>query len=176
MVLRELGMWLVAATILFIVVRCEKLPLRSIGLGTARWWKSILWGCLIVVASFPVAMLLLKLTGYTGGEAGDAFSRLPVWVLTLIVTRAGVVEELCYRGYAIERLSALGLPRWLAATIPLLIFGFAHWTGGWGNIIIALGLGGVLVLFYLWRRDLVANMTGHFLVDFIPNVLPKIFS
>jgi len=88
--------------------------------------------------------------------------------------RAGVLEELFYRGYAIERLEALGLNRFWAGIIPLLIFGVAHWTGGWANIVIALVLGAVLTLFYLWRRDLVANMIGHFMVDFIANVLPRL--
>ena len=44
------------------------------------------------------------------------------------------------------------------------------------GIVIALVLGAVLTLFYLWRRDLVANMIGHFTVDFIGNVLPRLFS
>jgi hypothetical protein len=30
--------------------------------------------------------------------------------------------------------------------------------------------------FYLWRRDLIANMIGHFMVDFVANVLPRLFS
>ena len=104
-----------------------------------------------------------------------AFAKLPLWLITLIVLRAGVLEELFYRGYAIERLEALGLNRFWASIIPLLIFGVAHWTGGWANIVIALVLGAVLTLFYLWRRDLVANMIGHFMVDFIANVLPRLF-
>lgn len=174
--LRELGMWLVAAVILFIVLRCEKLPLRSIGLGTTRWWRSLLWSLLIAVACFVVAAVIVTLTGYNGGELGKSMDRLPLWLVTLIVTRAGVVEELCYRGYAIERLRALGLPAWLATSIPLAIFGLAHWTGGWANIVLALALGGILALIYLWRRDLVANMVGHFLVDFIGNVVPRLFS
>ena len=41
---------------------------------------------------------------------------------------------------------------------------------------IDLALGGVLTGFYLWRRDLIANMIGHFMVDFVANVLPKLFS
>lgn len=174
--LREIGMWLVAAAILFIVLRCEKLPLRSIGLGTTGWWRSLLWGLLITVACFAVAAVIVTLTGYNGGELGKSMDQLPLWLITLIVTRAGVVEELCYRGYAIERLRALGLPSWLAASVPLVIFGLAHWTGGWANIILALALGGILAVIYLWRRDLVANMLGHFLVDFIGNVVPRLFS
>jgi len=54
--------------------------------------------------------------------------------------------------------------------IPLAIFGVAHWTGGWANILIALALGVILSVFYVWRRDLVANMIAHFLVDFIGNI------
>jgi hypothetical protein len=34
-------------------------------------------------------------------------------------------------------------------------------------------LGGILALFFIWRRDLVANMIGHWFVDFVANVLPK---
>lgn len=29
----------------------------------------------------------------------------------------------------------------------------------------------ILTAFYLWRRDLIATIFAHFLVDFIPNVL-----
>jgi membrane protease YdiL (CAAX protease family) len=60
--------------------------------------------------------------------------------------------------------------------VPLLIFGLAHWTGGAANILIALVLGGILTAFYQWRRDLLSNMFGHFLVDFAANVLPALFS
>jgi capsular polysaccharide biosynthesis protein len=42
------------------------------------------------------------------------------------------------------------------------------------NIVIALVLGAILAVFYIWRRDLKANMFGHFLVDFVGNVLPKL--
>jgi membrane protease YdiL (CAAX protease family) len=173
-VAKEAGMWLVALS-LFVIIRIgEGLPLSSIGLGTARLGKSILWGFLLGVVCLLVGGLLVFLTGYTGGEVGKAFDKLPTWLLSLIVLRAGVVEELCYRGYAIERLHALGLPRGLAAGVPLLIFAVGHWTGGWANILIALVLGAMLALFFIWRRDLIANMIGHWFVDFVGNVLPRL--
>jgi membrane protease YdiL (CAAX protease family) len=171
---KEAAMWFVAIVLVIIIRKGERLPLSSIGLGTARWGKSILWGFLLGIASLLVAGLLVALTGFTGGEAGKAFEKLPTWLLALIVVRAGVVEEICYRGYAIERLHALGLPRGLAAGVPLAIFAVAHWTGGWANILIALVLGGMLALFFIWRRDLVANMIGHWFVDFMGNVLPRL--
>lgn len=172
--IKEAGMWLVAV-LLFLIIRIgEGLPLSSIGLTMARLGKSILWGLLLGVVCLVVAGGLVAVTGFTGGEAGKAFEKLPTWLLFFIVIRAGVVEELCYRGYAIERLHALGLPRWMAAAVPLIIFGFGHWTGGWANIVIALVLGAILALFFIWRRDLVANMIGHWFVDFVGNVLGRL--
>src|SRR3954452_23760770 len=175
-IVKEVGMWLVAILLIVIIKRGERLPLSSIGLSTARLGKSLLSGMLIFVICMAVAGVLVALTHFNGGEAGKAMGALPLWLTTCIVIRAGVVEELCYRGYAIERLHALGLPRNVAAIVPLIIFGIGHWTGGWANIVIALALGGILAAFYLWKRDLVANMLGHFVVDFIPNVLSKLLS
>jgi membrane protease YdiL (CAAX protease family) len=173
---KESLIWIIAVAVLVIVRRGERLPLSSIGIGTSPWWKSVLWGLVLAVICLLVAGALAALTGYGHGPGAAPFEKLPLWLITLIVVRAGVVEELCYRGYAIERLQALGLGRFWAAIIPLVIFAVAHWTGGWANIVIALALGGVLTGFYMWRRDLVANMVGHFLVDFIANVLPALFS
>jgi membrane protease YdiL (CAAX protease family) len=38
-------------------------------------------------------------------------------------------------------------------------------------MMVAAILGGVLTGFYFWRRNLGANITGHVLIDFIPNVV-----
>ncbi len=173
---KELPMWLLAIALLFIIRRGERLPLSSVGIGTSKWWKSILWGLVITAVCFLLGGVIIHFTHFNGGPLGKAFAKLPLWLITLIVVRAGVVEELFYRGYSIERLQALGLNRYLAAGIPLLIFGFGHWTGGWTNVLIALVLGAVFCVFYLWRRDLVSNIIAHFLVDFISNVVPRLFS
>jgi len=173
---RESLNWLCAIALLLIIRFGERLPLRSVGIGRASIKSSLGWGAIIGVICLVLAAVIVALTHYTGGEPGAALGKLPLWLVTLIVLRAGVLEELFYRGYAIERLEALGLNRFWAGTIPLLIFSFAHWTGGWANIVIALVLGAVLTLFYIWRRDLVANMIGHFAVDFIGNILPRLFS
>ena len=173
---KESLIWASAIVLLILVRRGERLPFTSVGLGTSTWWKSVLWGFVIAVACAIVGGVLAALTGYGHGPGSAAFEKLPLWLITLIVFRAGVVEELFYRGYAIERLQALGLNRYWAAAIPLIIFALGHWTGGAANIVIALALGAILAGFYLWRRDLIANMIGHFAVDFVANVLPKLFS
>jgi uncharacterized protein len=175
-VLKETMIWVSALALIVIIRRGERLSLHSIGLGTARWWKSILWGFIIAIVSAVVVGALAHLTGYGHGPGSAAFEKLPLWLITAIVLRAGVVEELFYRGYSIERLGLVGFGRFWSVAIPLVIFSLGHWSGGAANILIAFAAGLILTGFYLWRRDLVANMIGHGLVDFVANVLPALFS
>jgi membrane protease YdiL (CAAX protease family) len=175
-ILKEALIWASAAALLVIIRRGERLPFRSIGLGTYRWWMSLSWGLVIAIVSAAAVGSLAYLTGYGHGPGSAAFEKLPLWLITLIVIRAGVVEELFYRGYAIERLRMIGLGRFWSVAIPLAIFSIGHWSGGAANILIAFAAGLILTGFYLWRRDLAANMIGHGLVDFVANVVPRIFS
>ena len=178
-ILNESLMWICIAA-LCLIIRCgEKLPFSSVGLGTYRWTKSLGWGVVITVAIIAfgsIADLIAILSHYKPNEFGQQILRLPVWLLTVTCLRAGIGEELFYRGYAIERLQALGLSRFWAAAIPVLIFSVGHWTSDWPNIIVALIAGSILAVFYQWRRDLLANMIGHFLVDFIGVVIRRFFS
>jgi membrane protease YdiL (CAAX protease family) len=171
-ILKESLMFSSAGTVLWLLRFREGQFLRSIGLGTSPWWKSLLWGLIIGALCLGIAVGLALLTHY--GQGTSYLDKLPVSVVTLVVLRAGIVEELFYRGYAIERLQAVGLGRPAAVALPLIVFSIAHWTGGWANILIAFVTGAILTAFYLWRKDLVANMIGHFLVDFTANVLPRL--
>src|SRR4029079_387595 len=173
---KESLIWLSALALIVIIRRGERLPMCSIGLGTARWWKSILWGFVIAIASAVTIGALAYPSGDGHGPGSATFEKLPLWLITAIVFRAGVVEELFYRGYAIERLQLIGLSRFWSVTIPLVIFSLGHWSGGAANILIALAAGLILTGFYLCGRDLVATMIGHGLVDFVANVRPKLFS
>ena len=110
-VLKEALIWVSALALIVIIRRGEHLPMRSIGLGTARWWKSILWGFVLALVSAVVVGVLAYVTRYGNGPGSAAFEKLPLWLITAIVLRAGVVEELFYRGYAIERLRMIGLGR-----------------------------------------------------------------
>jgi membrane protease YdiL (CAAX protease family) len=115
-----------AFALLLLVRRIEKLPLTSVGLGTSRWWISVGWGLVMSVICSGVALVFIRLTSFGKGPTAAALGRLPLWLVTVIVFRAGIVEELFYRGYAIERLQSLGLGRWAAAIIPLVVFSVAH--------------------------------------------------
>ena len=171
--------WVCIGALCLIIRYGEKLSFRSVGLGTYSWTKSLGWGFIIAIAIVvfgSIADLIAVLSHYQPNEFGQQMLRLPAWLLTLTCLRAGIGEELFYRGYAIERLQALGLSRFWSAAVPVLIFSLGHSTSGWPNIIVALLAGSVLATFYQKRRDLLANMIGHFLVDFVGVVIPRLFS
>src|ERR1700732_3757948 len=61
---KESLIWVSAIALLLLVCRGEKLPLTSIGIGTAPWWKSILWGLVLTVICAAVGLGLAVLTKY----------------------------------------------------------------------------------------------------------------
>jgi membrane protease YdiL (CAAX protease family) len=173
---KELAIWAMAALLILVIRRGERLPLSSIRLGTAPWRQSLKHGATLTGLLGVTAYIVIRFTGYGQGAGSAAFAQEPIWFATLSTAiRPGVVEELFFRGYAIERLESLGFGRVLSAGIPLAIFAATHWTGGIPSVIIAFVLGAVAAVFYLWRRDLVANMIGHGLSNFLGLVLPRFF-
>ena len=171
-VLRELAILAVTAFVLWIVVGRERLPLSSIGLRFDRVGRSAGWGLGLAVVAF--AVLAVCLVGFSAfgihyGEGAGISRALPVTLLA--VTRAGISEEVLYRGFALERLQSLTASKWIAASVTLVLFAAFHFRQGLAGVFLAFVLGGIFTLFYLWKRDLLATITGHFLVDFVPNVL-----
>ena len=171
---RELLMFASATGLLLLVRRWEKLPFTSLGLGTSAWWKSILWGIPAALACGGVAVIMIKVLRLSHEASSATFDRSPLWLITLIVFRAGLVEELFYRGYAIERFRAMGLGKAASVAIPLIIFAAGHYTGGVSSVAIALVMGGILSGFFLWRRDLLTCMFAHTLIDFLAKVAPRL--
>lgn len=172
MLSREAVIFLLLGILLWIVGRGERRPLSSIGLRRGRTGRSLLWGVAAFVllgVGTAAALGLLPLLGLSYG--GERAFVPPLWLTALVVVRAGIVEEVFYRGYAIERIETLTGSRAIAALVPLGAFASFHFRQGIAGILIALILGAILTGFYLWRRDLKANIAGHFLIDFVPNVL-----
>jgi membrane protease YdiL (CAAX protease family) len=172
---REFAVWILAAVLIALVRLRERLPLSSIGIRRAPFRQSLRFGCILTGICGVTAWIVISFTGYGHGPGSAVFNKEPIWFETLAVIRSGIVEELFFRGYAIERLESIGCGRFFSAAIPLIIFAATHWTGGLPNVIVAFVVGAVLTLFYLWRRDLVANMIGHGLSDFVGLVLPRFF-
>ncbi len=174
--LRELCVLGLTGLLILYVLRVEKLGLDSIGLHNRNWGKSLLLALIILVASFAVLALLLflfPLIGISFGQGGEAlrYEGVSPWAILLMVIRAGVVEEICYRGYAMERLEKATGNWFVYFLMPLILFGLWHYRQGIGGIIISFSIGAVLAYAYWKKRDLKANIIAHFTADFIPNVL-----
>jgi membrane protease YdiL (CAAX protease family) len=166
----EAFFWLITILVILYVLFIERRPLSSIGLRRPTWKTFVfaIIGAVVLVAGivvlFAVVFPALHLNPPT--EAMSSIKRTPFWFRLLLVTRAAVFEEICYRGYPIERAGELFGQRWIGAAIAWAAFTLAH-LAYWGLaalIIPAFG-GLVLTLFYVWRRDLVSNMIAHFLAD-----------
>jgi uncharacterized protein len=170
---REAGFFLLAGLLVWIVKTQEQLPLTSIGADVDRLGRSLGRGCLLGIGLLAVTValyLLLPKVGLHVGDSGRRTFQPSLWIVTLVAIRAGVVEELFYRGFAIERLKSLMGSTWFATLVAVAAFAAAHYRQGLGGIVAAAVLGGLLAVFYLKFRDLIANMTAHFLVDFVLNV------
>ncbi len=170
---REFVIFLLVGLLLWIVKRWEHLPLSSIGFRAGRMRGSLLrglWFAAIFLAVTVAVYFLLQQMGIHLGEERAGTFHPSLWVVTVSMLRAGVAEETFYRGFAIERLQSLTGSKLLASLVPLTIFAASHYRQGIGGIIAVFVLGGLLTVFYLKYRDLVANITAHFLADFVLNV------
>jgi len=176
---RELLLFLTFGALLWIVRRGERLPLGSLGWSTASIGRSLLWGLIgavLCAVGLVACMGIISISGmHFGGDGKSAFTP-PAWAMLITVLRAGVIEETFYRGYAIERLQRLTGSAPLAFALPLVVFAAAHYRQGSGGILIALVMGAILAIMFLKRRDLLAVMTAHFIVDFVPNILLPMLS
>ena len=171
---RELGIFLMMGVLLWIVRSGEGLPMASLGWHRDRLGRSAAWGLftavLVYLSFLPGLGVGLLLHWHFGAVEPPVFTP-PLWALTLTMLRAGIIEEVFYRGFALERLGALLGRPWAALLLTSIPFGLFHYRQGPQGILLAFSASVVLSLLWQKRRDLVGNMFGHFLVDFIPNVL-----
>lgn len=156
-----------AGVVLYAVIRWERLPLSSIGLRRPGWSTAasgLLLGLGILYVLPLVTNPLMNALALGGFEPGlRGIVRFPAWFRVFVAVTAGPVEETLYRGYAVERLAWITGRRWLGGLIAALAFGLAH-IPFWGlgpSLAADLPFGVVMTLFYLWRRDLVANAIAH---------------
>lgn len=167
----EATIWASGTIILCLSLFGEPRSLASIGLRRPTLLTP-LWGLLAAVglillgavASF-VTYKVLHQPNHTPAQI-EALVRGSVPYALCMALRAGVVEEVLYRGLAIEQLTVLVKNRWLAALIATAAFVGIHLVhfDPVQLIPIAAAAAGLAVL-YLWRRNLWINITAHFLID-----------
>ncbi len=163
-------MWVLLGAVLAITLKWEREPLASLGVRPLAI-SSVFWGLAGAVALIygvvPIAMALIATLSLPGFEQGlSELLALPLWVRVVAVATGGVAEEVLFRGYAITRLEALSGSRIFAAAFSVSVFALAHWPlWGVGPVLTFVLSGGFLAAWFLWRRDLVANIVAHVVVD-----------
>jgi membrane protease YdiL (CAAX protease family) len=168
--LREAVLWVLTAVLVVYVLQVERRPLASIGLKKPTWktWTfGVVGGLVMVAAMATIYLAVFPALGVSSTESAmQAVMATPFWLRLIVVVRAAVFEELLFRGFMIERLAEITGSRALAAILAAVVFTLAHLSfWGWIHIPIAACGALVLTLLYLWRRDLVCNMTAHFVTD-----------
>lgn len=161
--------WLLVVATLAYVALVEKRPLSSIGLrklGVVDLFIGLAFAAGTVAGLAALYLVVLPALRLDEMHAFDTLAAAPTWWLAISVVRAGVSEEILFRGYPIERLKELTGSNTVSAIAPLVLFSLAHvgpW--GWTHLIIA-GFGGAMfTLLYSWRRNLWVNILAHVLVD-----------
>lgn len=168
----EVVAFALSAALLWMARVKQGLSWAELGLARPPVWPTLrfaLLGLLGVAAGLAACLGAFQALGLSYGE-GDGVER-PLWLLTVMIVRAGIVEELTFRGIAIGHTASLTGSRALGFLLPTLLFGALHYSQGLTGIVIATVSGGILGALYLWSRNLWANFAIHFSVDFVPNIL-----
>jgi membrane protease YdiL (CAAX protease family) len=177
----QLVMWAFLAVVLWVVLVAEQRPLASIGLRPPGW-RSLAWGvalaALIMWVLTPLNLWLLRRTGLAGFEGGiGKFGELPLALQLFAVLTAGVVEEVLYRGFPLERIAEWTGSAALAGAAVVAVFALVHlpmW--GPGPVLTFLVSGAVVTAWYVWQRDLTATIVAHVIVDAMGLVVVPYFS
>lgn len=164
----EIGFWVLLVLIISWIYLFEKKTLASIG-----WQKltliTVITGLglgVILFIVFGVIMTAVQAIGLPlNQDIAQLISNQPMLLLILIALRAGVVEEVLYRGYAYERLFDLTKSKWLAALIPIIIFTLVHLPWGVGHLVFVFLVSGIFMLLYMAKRNLPLLIIAHFTTD-----------
>jgi membrane protease YdiL (CAAX protease family) len=170
-VLTEGAIWAYAALVVGIALLGERRSLASIGLrrptfGTIGWGLGGALGLMLVAALASIVTYDVLHQPNRSPAAVEALVRGSLGYALCLAVRAGVIEEVFYRGLAIEQLSALTGRRWLAALLATLIFVASHALRFDARQIIPITVAACfLAALYLWRRNLWINIIAHTLID-----------
>jgi membrane protease YdiL (CAAX protease family) len=173
--------WSIAGLLLAWVIFVEGRSLASIGMRRPSW-STFGWAIPWIVIAMATVMLsfavILPALGLEMNRAAtSSIISLPILAQLALFIRAGVVEEILFRGYPIERLEELTGSKWVAALVPAVIFIGGHYAF-WGAgqlIVVAMGTI-VLTLLYMWKRDLLCCMIVHASTDIIGFTLARLQS
>lgn len=168
--------WVLAATVITLVIYGEGRALRTIGLKPITIKETLLAIGLGILLSLSVPILTVIVSriipSSQEGSVTAVVMNVPAGIMLLATLTAGITEEILYRGYAIERITEITGNQWLAIFVSVATFVLVHLAAwNWTHIVaVVLPLGIVLSGIYVWKRNLILNMVVHTLID-----LPLVF-
>lgn len=159
--------WALAGIVVGIALRGEGLSLADLGFRRPAWVDLgyIVGASVVILLVYTVTDPIVAALGLSVREAGAAGASLGIGVALARAVTTGVVEEILYRGYPIERLLAYTDSSLVAGGITWGVFTAAH-ALNWplGNLLQTALVAAVLTLVYLRRRTLVPVVGTHVLV------------
>ena len=165
--LSEAGWWLIAAGVIAYVMIVEKRPLKTIGVKAVSISTLVtaaigLTGAVFLVGVSGVIAPLIGLNFSNTQDAMQSASSVPLWALALTVLRAGIVEELFFRGFLLSRFLEFKWNPVLAVVLTTVLFVAPHalFWGGAHLILVAIASLVFSTMFVL-RRDLLACILAH---------------
>jgi tetratricopeptide (TPR) repeat protein len=172
---------LIATAVIFgIVIALERKPLSSIGLRRPTLSDVGLGLALFVAVLIADGVIRISCWFFFSNSMSNvasiqmnSFMRTPAGLGVIVAAAGSFSEEVAARGFAIDRLRIVTGRLALAAVAALVLDLAAHvpfW--GWRYVILIAPMQLLFVLMYLWRKDIMACIIGHFLVDAMPFLMP----
>ena len=167
----DIRKWLFALLVILIVWFWEKRKMESVGvrkLEIRTVLAAVMFGVISVISGVIVLGVFINFLGIEQPETLSGITQLPLIIKLLTITTAAITEELFYRGYAIERIGELSGSYLLAGLISGVIFLGIHYSswklaGAIPQFIFTVSL----VVFYLKKRNLIASIIMHWVINFL---------
>ena len=180
LILFEVGMWALLLMIILWILFVEKRTLASIGWKKLTLKTTFIWigfGLIIFILFGIITTVIQALDLELNQDIAQLIAGQSIPVLMLIALRAGIVEEVLYRGFAYERIYDLTKSKWLAALIPVILFTLIHLSWGVGHLVFVFIAAGIFMLMYISKRNLALIIIAHFVTDVLALlVLPMMLS
>jgi membrane protease YdiL (CAAX protease family) len=158
--------WLLLFLLLSLwIPKVEQQSLASIGFGKLKWRH--IWMGLLVFVLATIALIISGMVLEANGlepirSLQPVLKNYSFFTLFGLFLTGTILEEIFYRGYLIERLSALLGRRWLAGLVSWIAFTLVHLKFfGVGPTIDVSILSAALVLLYLKERSIWPCMVAH---------------
>lgn len=162
--------WVAVALLLAFVLGVERLPLLSVGVRKPRWQdllSSVGAGLLVTFVGLGLSLLTNASQQSANTQTAQIINTLSVAGKLHLIFQNAIIEELFFRGFLIERVIALTRRPWIGGLVSFVLFVVSHFSGS-GIVLTLAGLALpslVMVLFYLWRRNLFLSMVVHAIGD-----------